>query len=145
MCVFFRFLPLNQVYHLIPIKKTGNSQATNHTLNFCFLLILLCGDIELCPGPRNKKGIHIAHQNICGLFSKRDDVADFYQSKQCQYFWSYRNTFNNNVLKLGRHENKICCNRMKMLRCVPMLNLMRSQHFWPNDFVSETKRIFKSI
>ena len=56
------------------------------SLKFCFLLILLCGDIELCPGPKINKGIQIAHQNVRGLFSKRDDVADFINQNNVNIF-----------------------------------------------------------
>jgi len=41
------------------------------------VLILLCGDVELCPGPWSNNGFNIAHQNIRGLFNKKDSVADF--------------------------------------------------------------------
>ena len=56
------------------------------SLQFKFLLILLCGDIELCPGPNNNKGIHIAHQNVRGLFTKRDIIADFLNQNNVNIF-----------------------------------------------------------
>ena len=56
------------------------------SLKFCFLLILLCGNIELCPGPNNNKGIHVAHQNVRGLFSKKDAVADFINQNNINIF-----------------------------------------------------------
>ena len=46
-----------------------------------FLLLLICGDIELCPGPHvqenltdisKSRGIKLVHQNIRGLIGKKD-------------------------------------------------------------------------
>ena len=45
-----------------------------------FLLLLICGDIKLCPGPHVQenstdilklRGIKLVHQNIKGLLSKK--------------------------------------------------------------------------
>ena len=51
------------------------------------LMIILCGDIETLPGPStnpieltrllDSKGIHLFHQNICGLFYKKALVEEF--------------------------------------------------------------------
>ena len=51
-----------------------------------FLLLLFCGDIELCPGPHaqenltdilKQRGIKLVHQNIRGLLSKKDILEKF--------------------------------------------------------------------
>ena len=44
--------------------------------SFLYLLLLVCGDVEKCPGPTesnirglfNQKGLKVFHQNIRGLF-----------------------------------------------------------------------------
>ena len=52
-------------------------------------------------------------------------------------------------LKLRGHGNKfhamatkntICCNRIKMFSCVPMLNFTRLQHFWPMFLLQQQKK-----
>ena len=53
--------------------------------SFFFLLLLMCGDIETCPGPSdarlaellNEKGMKIFHQNIRGLFQNMAKVSTF--------------------------------------------------------------------
>ena len=49
-----------------------------------FLLLLICGDIELCPGPHVQegltnisklRGIKLVHQNMRGLFSKKVETT----------------------------------------------------------------------
>ena len=51
-----------------------------------FLLLLICGDIELCPGPHVQenltdisklRGIKLVHQNIRGLLSKKDILETY--------------------------------------------------------------------
>ena len=51
-----------------------------------FLLLLICGDIKLCPGPYVQenltdilklRGIKLVHQNIKGLLSKKDILEKF--------------------------------------------------------------------
>ncbi len=50
------------------------------------LLLLLCGDIETCPGPSQEcfdqfiksRGMKIFHQNICGLFSKFHNLQELF-------------------------------------------------------------------
>ena len=49
-----------------------------------FFLLLICGDIELCPGPQENVtdiskliGIKLVHQNIRGLLSKKDILETF--------------------------------------------------------------------
>ena len=55
-----------------------------------FLLLLICGDIELCPGPHVQenltdipklRGIKVVHQNIRGLVSKKDIRNFVYKRK----------------------------------------------------------------
>ena len=48
------------------------------------MLLLVCGDIESCPGPalfRNASDFTILHQNVCGLASKKDILEDFILEK----------------------------------------------------------------
>ena len=46
-------------------------------------LLLLCGDIEPCPGPSSvtvflkQRGIKFVHQNICGLLNKIPQLETF--------------------------------------------------------------------
>ena len=49
------------------------------------LLLIICGDVETCPGPvnttsflSNLKGMHIYHQNIRGLFTNFTKVQSFF-------------------------------------------------------------------
>lgn len=59
------------------------------------LLLLLCGDVERCPGPFNrncsrnipelntllqKRGIKVLHQNVRGLFTNMAYIADIFES-----------------------------------------------------------------
>ena len=69
---------------------------SKHEANIICTLLLLCGDIESCPGPvyqndnnRNipelnsllrKRGIKIFHQNVRGLFSNINLVSELLQS-----------------------------------------------------------------
>ena len=64
----------------------------NHSKVCCQLLLLLSGDIELCPGPDGQrlipelasllkeKGMHIFHQNVRGLFSNKDYIVELMES-----------------------------------------------------------------
>ena len=51
--------------------------------SFLTLLLLLCGDIERCPGPPSitafskQRGIKFLHQNICGLLKKIPQLETF--------------------------------------------------------------------
>ena len=51
--------------------------------SLCLILLLLCGDIEQCPGPSNidnfcnQKGLKFVHQNICGLYNKIPQLEVF--------------------------------------------------------------------
>ena len=62
--------------------------------NLINLLILLCGDIESCPGPQtdevrdvprlntllNQSGMKIFHQNVRGLFSNRVYISELFEN-----------------------------------------------------------------
>ena len=60
------------------------------------MLLLLCGDIETCPGPTQTytglqdflttKGFSVLHQNIRGMEEKKDLVADFLSSNKVNIF-----------------------------------------------------------
>ena len=54
--------------------------------NLIFLLLLICQNIELCPGPHAQedlsdisklRGIKLAHQNIMGLLNKKTYIINF--------------------------------------------------------------------
>ena len=56
-----------------------------------FVLLLICGDIELCPGPHAQenlsdisklRGIKLVHQNIRGLLSKKDILETLFTNKK---------------------------------------------------------------
>ena len=53
-----------------------------------FLLLLICGDIELCPGPQENLtdiskliGIKLVRQNIRGLLSKKDILETLFTNE----------------------------------------------------------------
>ena len=66
-------------------KGERNHKYSNKSV--IYLLLLLCGDIETCPGPTQihtglqdfltTKGFSLLHQNIRGMEGKKDLVADF--------------------------------------------------------------------
>ena len=77
----------------------------NHSKVSCQLLLLLSGDIELCPGPDGQrlipelasllkeKGMHIFHQNVRGLFSNKDYIVELMESfKKLDIFTLSENT-----------------------------------------------------
>ena len=53
------------------------------------MLLLICGDVEQCPGPHtinqttdrmlHGKGMHILHQNIRGLFTNFSGLCEFFE------------------------------------------------------------------
>ena len=56
-----------------------------------FSLFFICGDAELCPGPHVQesltdtlklRGIKLVHQNIRGLFSKKDILETLFTNKK---------------------------------------------------------------
>ena len=58
----------------------------NYRENLIFLLLLICQNIELCPGPHAQenlsdisklRGIKLAHQNIMGLLNKKTYIINF--------------------------------------------------------------------
>ena len=64
-----------------------------------YLLLILCGDIERCPGPNssyamqeikaicNEKGLKFFHQNVCGLQGKHDEIREILiQNKKIDIF-----------------------------------------------------------
>ena len=59
--------------------------------SFIFLLLLICGDIELCPVPHVKenltdisklRGIKLVHQSMRGLLSKKDILETFFTNEK---------------------------------------------------------------
>ena len=72
------------ISYLHASRKRNNFTRANHKA-LLTLLLILSGDIETCPGPSNPelknilngKGIHLFHQNIRGLFSKKGLIEEF--------------------------------------------------------------------
>ena len=59
--------------------------------SFIFLLLLICGDIELCPVPHVQenltdisklRGIKLVHQSIRGLLSKKDILETLFTNEK---------------------------------------------------------------
>ena len=62
---------------------TYSSLYIGRRKSLIFLLLLVCGDVESCPGPglfKNTSDFTILHQNIRGLAGKKDLLEDFIQN-----------------------------------------------------------------
>ena len=81
-------------------KRERNYKYSNKSV--IYLLLLLRGDIETCPGPTQTytglqdflttKGFSVLHQNIKGMEGKNDSVADFLFNNKVNIF-SHSETF----------------------------------------------------
>ena len=68
--------------------------------SFLYLLLLVCGDVEKCPGPTesnirglfNQKGLKVSHQNIRGLFHNITNLSTFLHTHKNTYFLSVKRT-----------------------------------------------------
>ena len=68
--------------------------------SFLFLLLLMSGDVETCPGPTdpslaelfNEKGIKIFHQNIRGLFQNIAKISTFLHTQKNTHIFSLSET-----------------------------------------------------
>lgn len=69
----------------------------SHRESLVYLLLLICGDVESCPGPayftipeliefKNIKGLTICHQNVRDLASKRDILSDIFLNHSIDIF-----------------------------------------------------------
>ena len=76
---------------LLVSRKNLNFHPNVTWKSWIILICLLCGDIEVNPGPCNptellnllkQKGNHIFHQNIRGLFSKLELIEEFLHRSQ---------------------------------------------------------------
>ena len=58
---------------------TIDTMACGHalTLYMILLLLYLAGDVERCPGPWKQQNFTIVHQNIRGLFGKKDLLTEY--------------------------------------------------------------------
>ena len=64
--------------------------------SFSYLLLLMCGDVEKCPGPTesniqdlfNQKGLKFFHQNIRGLFHNIVKLFTFLHTHKNTYIYS---------------------------------------------------------
>ena len=75
-------------------KRERNYKYSNKSV--IYLLLLLCGDIETCPGPTQTytglqdflttKGFSVLHQNIRGMEGNKDLVADFLFNNKVNIF-----------------------------------------------------------
>ena len=98
-----RYLTLDGISIIFNINGSFDAVAESYTLSMLFiftssreflcfgcrrkrfltLLLLLCGDIERCPGPTSiiaflkQRGIKFVHQNICGLLNKIPQLETF--------------------------------------------------------------------
>ena len=78
-------------------KKKGFVVSFRRKSLFC-LILLLCGDIESCPGPDmanflNTKGFSMFHQNIRGLHGKKDIISDILYNNSKIDIFSLSETF----------------------------------------------------
>ena len=85
-------------------NKLRNIRSTRKSA--VLLILLLCGDIETQPGPRNqsdiknlcsKRGLNFCHQNIRGLSGKIDELRDILSTNNFHIF-SLSETFLNSNL-----------------------------------------------
>ena len=74
------------------VHQLRGSKLLKKTL--LFMLLLLCVDIKSCPGPNiqndlqellNVRGIKLIHQNIRGLFAKRDILQTLFTSDKSKF------------------------------------------------------------
>ena len=75
-------------------KRERNYKYSNKSV--IYLLLLLCGDIETCPGPTQTytglqdflttKGFSVLHQNTRGMEGKKDSVANFLFNNKINIF-----------------------------------------------------------
>ena len=68
--------------------------------SFLYLLLLVCGDVEKCPGPAesniqgllNQKGLKVFHQNIRGLFHNITNLSTFLNTHKNTHIFSLSET-----------------------------------------------------
>ena len=88
----------------------------NHVVKFrpklaIQILLLLCGDIELCPGPERsipeldrllkQRGMHLFHQNVRGLLRNKDYVLDLLENFKTLHFLALTETHINKDVDYG--------------------------------------------
>ena len=88
--------------NLLSAPVCGLQKEKDSNKSVIYLLLLLCGGIETCPGPTQTytglqdflttKGLSVLLQNIIGMEGKKDLVADFLFNNKVNIF-SLRETF----------------------------------------------------
>ena len=78
-------------------KKKGFVVSFRRKSLLC-LILLLCEDIESCPGPDiasflNTKGFSVFHQNIRGLHGKKEIISDILYNNSKTDIFSLSETF----------------------------------------------------
>ena len=77
----------NYIMSSLKVSAPRYLRITASKMSYFILMLLLCGDIETCPGPSvhilpelssitSSKDLHIFHQNIRGLSSNKDYVTE---------------------------------------------------------------------
>ena len=89
------------IYSSLFVAKTHErySYSSNRKKGLLYLLLIICGDVETCPGPDHQdtnaslkdllrgNGLKIFHQNICGLYQNLEKVTAFlHQHKNVHIF-----------------------------------------------------------
>lgn len=76
-------------YSSLYVGKRVKSVVNFRRKSLICILLLVCGDIESCPGPglfKNTSDFTILHQNIRGLTGKKDLLEDFILQKNIKIF-----------------------------------------------------------
>ena len=76
-------------YSSLYIGKRVKPVLNSRRKSLICLLLLVCGDVESCPGPglfKNTSGFTILNQNIRGLAGKKDLLEDFILQKNIKIF-----------------------------------------------------------
>ena len=76
--------------------KVHEKYAYQRKGSFFYLLLLMCGDVEKCPGPTesnikdlfNQKGLKVFHQNIRGLFHNIAKLSAFLHTHKNTHMFS---------------------------------------------------------
>lgn len=97
---------INETLFVIQREKT----LKFHSNAILHILLLLSGDIETCPGPRelpelskllDQRGMHLVHQNVRGLFSNKDYVSEIIESFEGIHVFALTETHLNNDYDYG--------------------------------------------
>ena len=79
----------NHLYSSLLHGKRVNPVLNTRRKYMIFMLLLVCGEVQSCPGPalfRNASDFIILHQDVCGSASKKDILEDFILEKDIKIF-----------------------------------------------------------